>query len=134
MTWGDCPVRVQNLQLDSVRQLRSTTKYCSSLLVSASLSGGVGGSQRSSSEATPLLVFQTPGLTQTPTGRNEGDVAFPHLILNQSCRLKRLQLLSKETRKEWNLDNGFAFKIKHTRQQNFGLRRFTTVLCTTAKD
>lgn len=45
-----------------------------------------------------------------------------------------LQLLTLETRKEWNLDNSFVFKVKHTPPQNFVIRRFTTVLRIIAKD
>ena len=63
-----------------------------------------------------------------------GRCCFPPLNFHLITQTAHLWLLTIETRKEWNLDNSFVFKVKHTHPQNFGMRRFTTVLCTTAKD
>ena len=74
--------------------------------------------EKSSPKTTPSLVFKTPDLTQPSTERGERRrCCFLELNLDLTIQTKHLQLLTVETEKQWNLDNSYVFKARHTQKQ-----------------
>lgn len=70
---------------------------------------------KSSSKTTPLLVPNTSPYRDVHR-EQWGRRCFLPLNLDLTIQTKHLQSLTVETEKQWNIGNGFVFKVRHTQK------------------
>ena len=104
-------------QATLVTQLHTATRYCSADFIDVCIL--IWGSVRLGEELFQNHILASLQNTSfyRDIHREEWWCCFLPLILDLTIQTKHLQPLTAEAEKEWNLDNGFVFKVRHTQKQ-----------------